>query len=312
MHRYAQALYGMAEARFRGLGRRYRGSVDSVSRKASGVTKSSHLDLVAGVVSCIGEASLWEAIARWVQGAFSGGPPIIYLFNGKLTPEVLFQPFVGPDVEIQVGRYLAGPYLLDPFHNACVERVPSGVYSLRELAPDQFQQSRYFKDFYRYADLLDEVCFLSKVREPDAYAVISVARYGHQGSFSQADLVSLRSADTFVQAVLRKHWERFAVGQPRRTHVHRAMEDFGYPLLTHREREVATLILRGHSSKSASAHLKISTETVRNHRKKLYSKLGVASQSQLFSLFVDQVLGTRASDGDTGSHSTASLAGTPA
>lgn len=278
--------------RSRGRWARSRASVARVSRNARGVAVSSHLDLLAAVVGGIGEPGLWDAIARWIQGAFNGGSPIIYLFNGKLTPEVLYQPFVGADVEVHVGRYLAGPYLLDPFHNACVERVPSGVYSLHELAPDQFQQSRYFKDFYRYADLLDEVCFLCKVREPDAYAVVSVARYRHERPFSSADLTSLRSADALMQTILRKHWQRFAVEASERTHVHRAMEDFGYPLLTHREREVATLILRGHSSKSASLYLKISAETVRNHRKKLYSKLGVGSQSQLFSLFVNQVLGT--------------------
>jgi DNA-binding CsgD family transcriptional regulator len=285
------------EAQHRGRRPRGRDSVNSVSRTARGVIQSStHLDLLAGVVECIGDAGLWEAIARWVQGVINCGPPIIYLFEGKLTPEILFQPFAGPDIEIQVGRYLAGPYLLDPFHNACVERVPSGLYCLNDLAPDQFQQSQYFRDFYRYADLLDEVCFLSQMPRRNAYVVISLARFQYERSFSKADLVSLRGADGFIQAVLRKHWARFTVEEPELTHAHRAMEDFGYPLLTHREREVATLILRGHSSKSASALLKISAETVRNHRKKLYSKLGVRSQSQLFSLFINQALSKETSD----------------
>jgi DNA-binding CsgD family transcriptional regulator len=267
-----------------------------VSSKSRGVTYSTQLDLVADVVACIGQAPFWDAIACWIQGVISCGPPIIYLFDGKLAPEVLFHPFVGPDIEIQVGRYLGGPYLLDPFHRACIERVPSGMYCLLDLAPDQFHQTQYFKDFYRYADLRDEVCFLSKMPGRDAYMVISLARFQHERSFSSSDLAALRSADKFVQAILKKHSEQFAVHEPKRTYAHRAMEDFGYPLLTHREREVATLILRGHSSKSASAYLNISAETVRNHRKKLYSKLGVGSQSQLFSLFINQVLGTPPKD----------------
>ena len=217
------------------------------------------------------------------------GPPIIYLLAGKRTPEVMFHPFVGKDVEVQIGRYLAGPYLLDPFYNACLELAPSAVYTLGELAPDQFQQTKYFQEFYRYASLLDEVCFLSKVPQRDAYTVISLARFQHEKAFGKVELAALRSANKLVQAVLRNHWARAVVKDADRSLAHRAMEDFGYPLLTHREREVATLILRGHSSKSAGAALNISAETVRNHRKKLYSKLGVASQSQLFSLFISQV-----------------------
>lgn len=219
------------------------------------------------------------------------GPPIIYLFAGKRTPEVMFHPFAGQDIEVQIGRYLAGPYLLDPFYNACLEHVPSAVYSLGDLAPDQFQQSKYFQDFYRYANLLDEVCFLSQVPGRDAYAVISLARFQYERAFGKVELTALRGANKLVQAVLRKHWTHAVFKDTQRSLAHRAMEDFGYPLLTHREREVATLILRGHSSKSAGAALSISAETVRNHRKKLYSKLGVASQSQLFSLFISQVFG---------------------
>jgi DNA-binding CsgD family transcriptional regulator len=250
----------------------------------------SQLDLVADVVDCIGEAGLWAALARWVQGVVMCGPPIIYLFAGRRTPEVMFHPFEGQDVEVQIGRYLAGPYLLDPFYNACLEHVPSGVYSLGDLAPDQFQQTKYFRDFYRYASLLDEVCFFSQVPgRDDAYTVISLARFRYEKTFGKVELTALRSANKLVQAILRRHWTQAVVKETDRSLAHRAMEDFGYPLLTHREREVATLILRGHSSKSAGAALSISAETVRNHRKKLYSKLGVASQSQLFSLFISQV-----------------------
>jgi DNA-binding CsgD family transcriptional regulator len=256
------------------------------------VAKSAtNFDLVADVINAIGEADFWEAVARWVHGVFKSGPPIIYLFDGKRTPEILFQPYSGADVEIQVGRYLVGPYLLDPFYNACLEHIPSGVYCLKDLAPDQFQQTQYFKDFYRYTNLLDEVCFLSQLPGREAYVVISIARWRDEMPFSKGQLVGLRSADRFIQAVLRKQYAQVVIKDSERSLAHRAIEDFGYPLLTHREREIATLMLRGHSSKSAGALLKISAETVRNHRKKLYSKLGIGSQSQLFSRFISEVLG---------------------
>jgi DNA-binding CsgD family transcriptional regulator len=66
-----------------------------------------------------------------------------------------------------------------------------------------------------------------------------------------------------------------------------AFMNFGSPLLTVRERENAHLILRGHSVKSTARVLNISPETVRMHRKNLYTKLEISSQAELFALFID-------------------------
>ena len=56
--------------------------------------------------------------------------------------------------------------------------------------------------------------------------------------------------------------------------------------LTLRENEVAQLMLGGHSSKAIAQRLQISVETVRVHKKHLYCKLGINSQSELFSVFL--------------------------
>jgi DNA-binding CsgD family transcriptional regulator len=64
-----------------------------------------------------------------------------------------------------------------------------------------------------------------------------------------------------------------------------AYQNFGTPVLTVREHEVTQLMLRGHSAKAIARSLLIATETVRNHLKRIYSKLGVTSQAELFALF---------------------------
>ena len=50
--------------------------------------------------------------------------------------------------------------------------------------------------------------------------------------------------------------------------------------------EVALLLLSGCSNKEIARKLAISAETVKVHRKHMYSKLGIKSQSELFSLFL--------------------------
>lgn len=56
--------------------------------------------------------------------------------------------------------------------------------------------------------------------------------------------------------------------------------------LTAREMEVGRLLLSGCSNKEIARKLAISAETVKVHRKHMYSKLGIKSQSELFSLFL--------------------------
>jgi DNA-binding NarL/FixJ family response regulator len=49
--------------------------------------------------------------------------------------------------------------------------------------------------------------------------------------------------------------------------------------------------LRGHSSKSIARDLGIAPGTVMVHKRNLFSKLGITSQYELFSLFIDKLSG---------------------
>jgi hypothetical protein len=48
-------------------------------------------------------------------------------------------------------------------------------------------------------------------------------------------------------------------------------------------------VLRGHSSDSISQQLGIAQGTVKIHRKNIYNKLKISSQSELFSLFISSL-----------------------
>lgn len=61
--------------------------------------------------------------------------------------------------------------------------------------------------------------------------------------------------------------------------------------LTRREREVAQLLLLGCSSEAIGARLSISRHTVKDHRKRIFAKLGVSSLAELFALTADPSLG---------------------
>ncbi len=69
-------------------------------------------------------------------------------------------------------------------------------------------------------------------------------------------------------------------------HVMAALAHFGTSRLSDREAEVARLILQGHSSKAIARILGNSPETVKVFRKRIHTKLGLATSAELFSLFL--------------------------
>ena len=81
--------------------------------------------------------------------------------------------------------------------------------------------------------------------------------------------------------------DRHLLDRPR---VEQALARFGAGVLTDREMSIARMVLRGNSSKAIAERLAISPETVKVHRRHLYAKLGISSQPELFSRFI-QALG---------------------
>ena len=68
--------------------------------------------------------------------------------------------------------------------------------------------------------------------------------------------------------------------------VNEVFKTFGTSVLTTRECEVVGLVLRGYSSEAIADILGIAKGTVKTYRRSIYAKLGISSQSELFSMFI--------------------------
>ena len=96
----------------------------------------------------------------------------------------------------------------------------------------------------------------------------------------------------FFQAAFRHYWRQARpayLSHSSDTTTDDAFQAFGSKLLSPRERQLAQLLLRGHSTVSVALQLGISPTTVKTHRKNLYAKLGIATQFELFSRFLDSL-----------------------
>lgn len=251
------------------------------------------------LASLIGEASTADADAGasfcvLMKAMVSFDYAVVFAYREKERPLDLYSTFTPDEHTIFVRLYQAGPYLLDPFYHAARAPKP-GVWRMRELAPDRFFSSEYFRSYYTQTGLAEEVGFFVLLPE-GITVVLSLMRKEQSGAFTAAEFTLIKKAEPVVAALVRHSWadlgRRFSAalakrGEGKRKSPHTAADRVWRNLnLTEREASIIELVLQGHSSESVGLRLGISTGTVKVHRRNVYRKLGISSQTQLLSIYL--------------------------
>ncbi|MDR6918264.1 DNA-binding CsgD family transcriptional regulator [Pseudomonas sp. 3296] len=218
---------------------------------------------------------------------------MISLEHKDRAPQLLYQRGIPEQYRDSIiDRYFSGGYLLDPFCLAVEQGLAEGFYHLEEIAPDNFFDSEYYKTYYLKTGCSEDSFYLIDTGHDSQVSVSLFQGFGGE-SLRAEQLNLLRAVEPLVREFVSEFGRRGLVqsavteSDDLKHRVQSAFENFGCDLLTEREREVAHMVLRGHSVKSTASQMSISPETVRMHRKNLYLKLEVGSQSELFALFIE-------------------------
>lgn len=189
---------------------------------------------------------------------------------------------------------LRGAYLIGPYYNKLVStNIESGFYPFSAIAPDAIKESEYYRVYYSEKKVVDEGMFLTLL-EPQRYVGFLIERKAPAQEFTHRELNDLALIAPIICALIKQHYhssssELANANERFDEHFSKAFNKFGSNFLTPREKQIAHLILRGHSSKSGARELDISPNTERVHRRRLYEKLGVASQQELFWIFIESM-----------------------
>ena len=245
------------------------------------------------IVDRIGTPDFPRALAEGLQGIAPYEFTVIFGYVGTACPLDLYDDFPPDRRRLHVEEYQEGPYLLDPFFLASLDLSEPGLWRIREIAPDRFYQGEYYRNYYAQTGLAEEIGYLIRVN-PDLVLVVSLMR--KEKRFSNAEVRALKRVWPVVEAACRKHWHDLALdGNLAQDGMDARVEDafrrIGEGLLTPRERQVVELTLRGHSADAIGKLLAISPGTVRIHRRNIYSKLRISSQGELFSMFINAMVG---------------------
>ena len=242
-----------------------------------------------------GRAGAFEAaLLAWLRLHAHFDHCVVFGYRGSARPPMLFETFSPAESQIFVALYQDGPYLLDPFHHAAVEGR-QGLWRMRELAPDRFYTSEYFRSYYSQTGLAEEIGFFVPLGERMA-VVLSLMRLKRAGAFGTAEVRLLRDLAPVVLALCTRQWPEVpaeAAGRNRKAAPVLPGSEFdrarlwASQSLTPREGEIVNLVLQGHSTDSIGRALGIAVGTVKVHRRNIHHKLGIHSQAGLFARFLD-------------------------
>jgi DNA-binding CsgD family transcriptional regulator len=224
------------------------------------------------------------------------------VYHRNAGPIYVCDTFAEGQAKRALERYMTSTYVLNPVYNAFLAGLKSGIYRIRELIPDAYFDSSYYKNFeirlrddeelgYRtvgWPEGMEELVVAIEISDEEL-AEFSLSRLASKGGFSETCVEDMRRFEPLIGAIFRRFW-RHGRREPREAKASLSLDhlfgEFGKDILSPREREVAQMILKGHSSESISGNLAISIATVKTHRQNLYAKLGVATQQELFSAFL--------------------------
>jgi len=230
-----------------------------------------------------------EQLVSFVCTTVSNNGTSLLAFHTDAPPEVLHHSLAPSRARHYLDRYLAGPYLLDPLYQMALRSDKPTMCRFREAQPDRFHSSEYYRQYVERTHLVDEMDFLFGASSSSALVLVCGRT---EKRFTRPELNQFRLIEPIVQAALRRVWEGRDGADPRgdsgmHQRLTECFENFGEDSLTQREREITHLLLRGHSSKSIARELGIAPGTVMVHKRNLFSKLGITSQYELFSRFID-------------------------
>ena len=248
---------------------------------------------VGRLIAAVSDQEVAAALADVIDTNIEHDATCLLAFHQDAPPEVLHHTMSASRARHYLDRYLAGPYLLDPLYQLASRRDKPAMCRCRDETPDRFRSSEYFRQYYERTHLADEMDFLLDVDTNTTLALI-VGRWDKR--FTRAEVASLRWLEPVVRAAMQRIWNAWSEQHShdvRDLSMHQRLtncfEQFGEARLTQRERQITQLLLRGHSSKSVARELNIAPGTVMVHKRNLFSKLGITSQYELFSLFIDRL-----------------------
>lgn len=193
--------------------------------------------------------------------------------------------------DAMVRHYLENYYVFDPFYASWRAERKLGIVPLKSLADDEARRGQYIAGFLAQSDICDEVGILLADggdwclgifldRTDRLFRNQEIALLEERSPVFAA--LHARDVDARPTGFSRTAAPAAAGAAPRREPT---IPETLWPELSVRERELVQLVLAGHPSATIAQRLGITAGTVKNHRHRIYEKLDITTERELFLQF---------------------------
>lgn len=250
------------------------------------------VDLLSNALKAVGSDGFYPALVAWVGSVIPNEIWFVTQYSRSHKPVILHDNWDRSDAK---AYYMDGVHAYDPTYHVLGDEVLMTGTSMAHVA-DRFSLDR------RYADYLDNVAgirdelIIVLPRLDDRYIAIGLDRSADRFSVDEIELA--RTLSSLLAEMHRLHVERAGGGVPRPVFGGGPPPAESGPLpglgqfarrqgLTRRETEITALCLRGYPNAAIARALSISRGVVKNHKLRLYRKLDITTERELFSLFLE-------------------------
>lgn len=243
----------------------------------------------------IGTSDFYEASLAFIAALVPRDMEWILIYDRRERPQTIHFALVG-DKRVTVDRdlvsstYEEGFYRFDPFFRYWRAGGHPSVIGMYEIVEPSDPSDSYLTEFMPVTGMADDIAVLLPLDDRRCMS-LCIER---ATPFLDSEMQRLRSIYPLLLGLHDAHIRTAADGHIRgNRHAAAAPLDFTSEVasftaegLTPRERQIVRLILGGFPTETIANTLGIGAGTVRNHRKRLYVKLDITTEREVFSLFL--------------------------
>lgn len=254
--------------------------------------------IIGNLIDTLDKPNFWNVLIRYLRDWIEFDSWVVLRFSKRNKPVVYAENRTEDgSVDQLFVDYVNGFYLLDPFFIACIDDPRASLLRLDDVAPDNFEFEDYYQRYFKLNIVADEVQFNLPVNNGD----VVILSLGSKKRYSPGDMSLLLAIEPWILALIRQRdafdelYEYRSGTKPGVAKEEPLVEpqtsrSTSGMNLTSRELEIMQLLLSGFSSKGIAQKLHISPETVKAHRRHIYTKLGVKSHPELFAIYLKRSL----------------------
>jgi DNA-binding CsgD family transcriptional regulator len=275
-------------------------SIDKQSRQPM----TAVLAQLARVADVVGETGFYGELLKVFGRRLGADLSMVMRYSRRHAPEYVIHDGLKRE---HIELYLRGLYRLDPIYRLCRQRRVRGIRDLATVSTQDDRSGDYFSLFLQLTGMADDLVMLLPV---DAETSIGIL-YERRTQFRAREIAELRGLFPLIDSLHQLH-QRLAPGTPmddsapkpglRPINHEAALGSFLRHELTPRERDILHLVLIGYPNAKIAERLGLSVNTVKNHKKRMYLKLDITTERELFLAFVNFLLTGRTGEGPYGVH----------